>query len=126
MGNEDPRAALADCLADLADNKPAEAVLARLRALEPLLREDSVVRARFLRARAIATNRLGFAGEALGDLHEARRLLEGGDHARGACRGLPRDCDGVFLARRKPRVGARAACASSPRRAMTASPLRSH
>ena len=36
--------------------------------------------ARFLRARAIATNRLGFAGEALGDLHEARRLLEGSEH----------------------------------------------
>ena len=82
MGNEDPRAALADCLADLADNKPAEAVLARLRALEPALRDDPVSRARFLRARAIATNRLGFAGEALGDLHEARRLLEGGDHGQ--------------------------------------------
>jgi tRNA A-37 threonylcarbamoyl transferase component Bud32 len=80
VASADPRAALADCLADLADNKPAEAVLARLRALEPLLREDAVVRARFLRARAIAINRLGFAGEALGDLHEARRLLEGGDH----------------------------------------------
>ena len=82
MGNEDPRAALADCLADLADNKPAEAVLARLRPLEPLLRDDPLSRARFLRARAIATNRLGFAGEALGDLHEARRLLEGGDHGQ--------------------------------------------
>ena len=80
MGNEDPRAALADCLADLADNKPSEAVLARLRPLEPLLRDDPLSRAGFLRARAIATNRLGFAGEALGDLHEARRLLEGGDH----------------------------------------------
>ena len=82
MGNEDPRAALADCLADLADNKPAEAALARLRALEPLLRDDPLSRAHFLRARAIATNRLGFAGEALGDLHEARRLLEGGDHSQ--------------------------------------------
>jgi len=75
-------AALDACLADLAENKPADALLARLRQLEPELREDAVSRARFLRARAIATNRLGFAGEALGDLHEARRLLEGGDHGK--------------------------------------------
>ncbi|MEJ0077903.1 MAG: serine/threonine-protein kinase [Alphaproteobacteria bacterium] len=75
---EDPRAALEACLADLAENQPADAVLARLRALEPALRGDAFSRARFLRARAVATNRLGFAGEALGDLHEARRLLEGG------------------------------------------------
>jgi len=76
----DPHTALEACLADLADNKPADAVLVRLRAIEPSLPGDAVVRARFLRARAIATNRLGFAGEALGDLHEARRLLEGGEH----------------------------------------------
>jgi len=76
----EPHAALDACLADLADNAPADAVLARLRTLEPALRGDIVARARLLRARAIATNRLGFAGEALGDLHEARRLLEdGGD-----------------------------------------------
>jgi tRNA A-37 threonylcarbamoyl transferase component Bud32 len=81
MESEDSRAALDGCLADLAENKPAEAVLGRLRALEPALRDDALSRARFLRARAVATNRLGFAGEALGDLHEARRLLEGGDHA---------------------------------------------
>ncbi|MGB9368153.1 MAG: hypothetical protein WCE79_19280, partial [Xanthobacteraceae bacterium] len=80
MASEDPCAALAACLADLAENKPPEAVLARLRVLEAVLRNDPVSRARFLRARAIATNRLGFAGEALGDLHEARRLLERGDH----------------------------------------------
>src|SRR5205807_109421 len=30
----------------------------------------------------IATNRLGFGGEALGDLHEARRLLETGEHPK--------------------------------------------
>ena len=76
----DPHTALETCLADLADNKPAEAVLVRLRAIEPSLPGDTIVRANFLRARAIATNRLGFAGEALGDLHEARRLLEGGEH----------------------------------------------
>src|SRR5438874_9480663 len=78
-GDPDPRAALAACLADLAENKPPDAVLQRLRAIEPTLR-DEILRARFLRARAIATNRLGFSGEALGDLHEARRLLEGGEH----------------------------------------------
>src|SRR4051812_23069814 len=80
MGLDDPRAGLEACLTDLADNKPADAVLQRLRALEPALSTDTLARARFLRARAIATNRLGFAGEALGDLHEARRLLEGSEH----------------------------------------------
>src|SRR3954465_12825552 len=77
---EDPRAVLEDCLTDLAENRPADVVLQRLRALESMLPDDAVARARFLRARAIATNRLGFASEALGDLHEARRLLETGDH----------------------------------------------
>src|SRR6185369_12127162 len=81
MISQDPRAALAACLADLAENKAPDAVLQRLRPLEPALGDDTLARARFLRARAIATNRLGFAGEALGDLHEARRLLAGGDHA---------------------------------------------
>src|SRR5438270_11460907 len=77
---DDPRAGLEACLADLASNRPADAVLQRLRTIEPALRHDVVLRARFLRARAIATNRLGFGDEALGDLHEARRLLEGGNH----------------------------------------------
>jgi tRNA A-37 threonylcarbamoyl transferase component Bud32 len=81
MTSEDPCAALETCLADLAENRPADTVLARLRALEPALPDDTLTRARFLRARGIATNRLGFAGEALGDLHEARRLLEGSGHA---------------------------------------------
>src|ERR1043165_8746155 len=73
----DPRYDLEVCLGDLAENKPAETVLQQLRGLEPRLPPDNpVLRARFLRARAIATNRLGFPGEALGDLHEARRLLE--------------------------------------------------
>ena len=80
MGFDDPRATLEECLADVADNKPADAILQRLRAIEPALRDDTVARARFLRVRATATNRLGFAGDALGDLHEARRLLETGDH----------------------------------------------
>jgi tRNA A-37 threonylcarbamoyl transferase component Bud32 len=80
MATEDPRATLQACLAGLAENKPADAVLQRLRGLEQALRDDPLARARLLRARAIATNRLGFAGEALGDLHEARRLLEGSEH----------------------------------------------
>src|ERR1044071_8625555 len=80
MTSDDPRTALEACLADLVENKPADAVLTRLRTLESALRDNTRARARFLRARAIATNRLGFAGEALGDLHEARRLLEGGEH----------------------------------------------
>jgi tRNA A-37 threonylcarbamoyl transferase component Bud32 len=79
--SEDARDALEACLTNLAENRPADAVLARLRALEPALRGDTLTRARYLRARAIATNRLGFAGEALGDLYEARRLLEGSAHA---------------------------------------------
>ena len=81
-GNDpDPRAVLEACLAELADNKPADAVLQTLRAIEPALGGEPVVRARFLRARAIATNRLGFPEDALGDLHEARRLLEGSAHS---------------------------------------------
>src|SRR4051794_7591469 len=77
---DDPRAGLEACLADLAGNQPADAVLQRLRTIEPALRDDMLARARFLRARALATNRLGFGGEALGDLHEARRLLDNSDH----------------------------------------------
>ena len=79
---DNARAALELCLAELAENTPAESVLQRLREIEPDLQHDplTLTRARFLRARAVATNRLGFAGEALGDLHEARRLLEGGDY----------------------------------------------
>ena len=48
-----------------------------MRAIEPALRDDPLARARHLRARAIATDRLGFPEDALGDLHEARRLIEG-------------------------------------------------
>ncbi|HZT86603.1 MAG TPA: serine/threonine-protein kinase [Stellaceae bacterium] len=62
-------------LAELADNAPADAVLARLRQYTPESVPDPEVRARLLRARAIAANRLGFPSEALGDLLEARRLL---------------------------------------------------
>jgi tetratricopeptide (TPR) repeat protein len=68
--------AIEECLADLARNAPAEIVLARLRALEAQAAAPPRLRARFLRARAIAGNRLGFPGEALGDLLEARNLLQ--------------------------------------------------
>ena len=81
-GDADPRTALDDCLAQLADNKPAQDVLQRLRAIEPLLDQDPLLRAGLLRARGIASNRLGFPDEALGDLHQARRLLETGDNGQ--------------------------------------------
>jgi tetratricopeptide (TPR) repeat protein len=68
--------AVEGCLADLASNAPAEIVLARLRAIEAQAAGPPRLRARFLRARAIAGNRLGFPGEALGDLLEARNLLQ--------------------------------------------------
>lgn len=81
-GDTDPRTALDDCLGQLADNKPAEGVLQRLRAIEPLLGDDPLLRARLLRARGIASNRLGFPEEALGDLHQALRLIEASDDRR--------------------------------------------
>jgi tetratricopeptide (TPR) repeat protein len=71
-------AIVARCLADLADNAPAETVLTRLRAIEAQTTSPPQLRARFLRARAIAGNRLGFPSEALGDLLEARNLLRDG------------------------------------------------
>lgn len=77
----DPGAAIDSCLTDLSVNMPADRVLPRLRDLEPLVAGEPRLRARLLRARAVATNRLGFGSEALGDLHEARRLLEGSDDA---------------------------------------------
>lgn len=67
---------VADCLADLSNNAPADAVLARLRSIEPKTVGLPHLRARFLRARAIGSNRLGFPTEALGDLFEARNLLQ--------------------------------------------------
>ena len=84
VGGEDPRAALADlprrsCRQQARRSRAG----APARARAGICTTTPVSRARFLRARAIATNRLGFAGEALGDLHEARRLLEGGgDHGQ--------------------------------------------
>jgi tetratricopeptide (TPR) repeat protein len=72
----DPDAVVTSCLADLAANVPADQVLTRLRAAAPDGEASPLLRARYLRARAIATNRLGFAPEALADLLEARKLVE--------------------------------------------------
>ena len=75
-----PESVITRCQADLAANLPAEGVLSRLRALEGRLPAAAIVRARFLSARAVAANRLGFPTQALGDLYEARHLLEGEAH----------------------------------------------
>jgi tetratricopeptide (TPR) repeat protein len=72
---DDPESVVSACLAELARNAPADAVLARLRTVESSA-QTPPLRARFLRARAIATNRLGFAPEALADLLEARRIVQ--------------------------------------------------
>jgi tetratricopeptide (TPR) repeat protein len=71
---------IAQCHEALAANRSAESILSRLRALEPHLPATPTVRARFLTVRAIAVNRLGLASEALGDLYEARHLLERDAH----------------------------------------------
>jgi tetratricopeptide (TPR) repeat protein len=70
----DPSKEVDDCLAALAANVAAEQVIARLRALAGSIAGDSPLRPRFLRARAIALNRLGYSGQALGELQEARAL----------------------------------------------------
>jgi tetratricopeptide (TPR) repeat protein len=76
----DPEAVVAAALADLAENEPPQEVLERLRALDG--RIQGALRARWLRAKAIAANRLGFPGEALGDLMEALQVLAGEDAPR--------------------------------------------
>jgi tetratricopeptide (TPR) repeat protein len=72
----DAEAVIAACFADLEANAPPESVLARLRPVSARIEERSPLRARLLRAQAIAKLRLGYSEDALGDLHEARRLLE--------------------------------------------------
>jgi tetratricopeptide (TPR) repeat protein len=65
------------CFADLSANDAPECVLARLRTLDAQTMDDPLLRARYLRARAIAVNRLGFSDDALCDLEEARgRLID--------------------------------------------------
>jgi tRNA A-37 threonylcarbamoyl transferase component Bud32 len=67
--------ALDRAFADLERNAPAEGVVAELRKIEPICAQNSPMRARLLHARGLAMNRMGFPGEALGDLHEAGQLF---------------------------------------------------
>src|SRR5262249_23811604 len=81
LSDADPAAVIGACLASLAANTAPGEVMAQLRAVEGALTDQPLLRARWLLARATATNRLGIATDALGDLFEARRLLErDGDH----------------------------------------------
>jgi len=61
---------------DLNANVPAEEIIGHLRALEASCQGGTNTRARLLHLRGLAMNRLGFPGEALGDLHEARQIYE--------------------------------------------------
>ena len=71
----DPAAVLQACFDDLTANRTPETILRRLRAIESLIKEPAL-RAELLHVRAIATVRLGFSTESLGDLQEAVRILE--------------------------------------------------
>jgi tetratricopeptide (TPR) repeat protein len=71
----EPEAVLRACFDDLTANCPPEIILPRLRALENSIKEPTL-RAKLLHARAIATARLGFSTESLGDLQEAIRILD--------------------------------------------------
>lgn len=64
------------CFANLRANVPPEAVALRLRELESCIPDCNILHSRFLRARSLAVNRLGFGGEALGYLFEARQLIK--------------------------------------------------
>jgi tetratricopeptide (TPR) repeat protein len=70
-----PAAIIEACFGELEANRPADEVLAKLRGIDAAAL-DPVLHARLLQVRAIATNRLGFSGDALGDLHEAAGILE--------------------------------------------------
>jgi hypothetical protein len=72
----DAESVLASALQDLRANADAATVLAGLRAIESSFENDPPRKAKLLIARATATNRLGFPGEALADLQDAVRLLE--------------------------------------------------
>jgi tetratricopeptide (TPR) repeat protein len=74
--NTDIAAIIDTCADELARNAPAESVYSRLRDVEHLVPASSPLRPKFLQVRAIAANRLGFPRDALGDLQEARQLLE--------------------------------------------------
>ena len=72
----DPAVVIAEALANLAANVPPQDILPKLREIEPWVEGAPLLKARLLRARAIGTNRLGYWSEAIGDLHDARRLME--------------------------------------------------
>jgi len=78
----DPAIVLDACLDDLTANRKPEDILPRLRAIESSVKEPTL-RAKLLQARAIATVRLGFSTESLGDLQEAIRTLEQANKAEG-------------------------------------------
>ncbi len=87
--SDEPEAIIDRCFAALQQNAPADTVLTELRAVEGLVSSPRT-KARLLHARAIALNRLGFAGEALGDLHEAADLLEPAPGRLGEPTDLPK------------------------------------
>jgi tetratricopeptide (TPR) repeat protein len=87
--SDEPEAIIDRCFAELQQNAPADAVLTQLRAIEGVVSAPRT-KARLLHARAIATNRLGFANEALGDLHEAANLLEPAPGSVGEPTDLPK------------------------------------
>src|SRR5687767_3997747 len=88
----DPKAVIDAAFADLAANADPGPIIATLREIEPWLEGNALLKACLLRARATALNRLGegFSGDALGDLLEARNLLEGA--------GEPGELAKIFLA----------------------------
>ena len=61
---------------DLERNVPPEEILIELRRIEPACEAKTPARARLLHARGLVMNRMGFPGEALGDLHEAGSLFD--------------------------------------------------
>jgi hypothetical protein len=71
---------------DLDRNAPPEGILTGLRQIEPACQEKTATRARLLHARGLVMNRMGFPGEALGDLHEAGQLFDGLDDRSAVAR----------------------------------------
>jgi tRNA A-37 threonylcarbamoyl transferase component Bud32/tetratricopeptide (TPR) repeat protein len=78
----EPADVLGECFDDLAANRNPETILPRLRSIESSIKEPKL-RAKLLHARAIATARLGFSTESLGDLQEALQILEQMDNNEG-------------------------------------------
>lgn len=70
----DPASELDQCFADLNANVAPEIVAGKLKTIEQKCSASRELKSRFLQARAIINNRLGFGDEALGCLLEARRI----------------------------------------------------